>query len=139
VALDDEFTPSPAETDAILSARYAVGRNLLVRFASDEIDQSSGLARLLQARFTDEQTGIGGRLDFKRLEGNHATPNAPRLPTAAELEATLASLGGPAAAAGLADAVGAVRDVAAKADDERAAASEAVADFCRREAGRAGV
>ena len=132
--LDDEFTPGPAETDRVVSGRYAVGRNLLVRFSEDTIDQSSGLARLLKARFTDDVTGIGGRLDFKSLGGTHVTPNAPRLPSEAEIDRLLASVGGGGA---LADAVAGIRDVAFKASREREVASEVVADFVRRETRKA--
>ena len=131
--LDAEFTPDPAETDRVVSARYAVGRNLLVRFADDTIDQSSPLARLLKARFTDDVTGIGGRLDFKALDGTHVTPNAPRLPSEAEIDRMLASVG----AAALGDAVASIRDVAFKAARERDAASDAVAEFVRRETRKA--
>ena len=45
-----EFTPGPAEMDHLVSSSYAVGRNLLVRFVNDEIDQSSALAKRLQVR-----------------------------------------------------------------------------------------
>ena len=138
--LDDEFTPGPQETDSIISSRYSVGRNLLVRFGNDDIDQSSGLARLLQKRFTDDVTGIGGRLDFKKLDGTHVTPNAPRLPSEAELERMLNSVGmgmGGDIASGLSEAVAGMREVAGKASDEREAASETVAEFVRREARKA--
>lgn len=46
-----EFTPGPAEMDHLVSSSYAVGRNLVVRFVNDEIDQSSALAKRLQVRF----------------------------------------------------------------------------------------
>ena len=46
-----EFTPGPVEMDHLISSSYAVGRNLLVRFVNDEIDQSSALAKRLQVRF----------------------------------------------------------------------------------------
>ena len=46
-----EFTPGPAEMDHLVSSSYAVGRNLLLRFVNDEIDQSSALAKRLQVRF----------------------------------------------------------------------------------------
>ena len=47
--------------------------------------RSSRFARLLQRRFTDDDgwtdefRAIGGRLDFKVLEGTHVTPNVPQL------------------------------------------------------------
>lgn len=132
--LDDEFTPGPAETDEAVRRRYGVGRNLLVRFADDGIDQSSGLARLLQSRFTDEVTGIGGRLDFRKLEGTHVTPNAPRLPSDAEIRRILSAAGMPL---DLADAVGGIREVASKAARERETASKTVADFVQSETQKA--
>ena len=45
-------------------------------------DQSMALAQLLKSRFTDPETGRGGRLEFRRLEGSHITPNTPALYTA---------------------------------------------------------
>eukprot|EP00966_Prymnesium_polylepis_P089253 2066509-Prymnesium_polylepis.1 len=53
-----DFSPSPEETDALVSRQYAVGRNLLLRFIDDSLDQSMGLAQLLKVRFTDAETGI---------------------------------------------------------------------------------
>ena len=107
---------------------YAVSRNLLVRFAADDIDQSSALAGLLKARFTDSETGIGGRLEFKKLDGNHVTPNTP---------VSLALLDtldwGLLEQMGLADGAGGLVDAAAEA----ARASEVVGEFARREARRA--
>ena len=124
----DEFSPSPEETSALVSASYAIGRNLLVRFADDPIDQSSALARLLHARFTDAETGLGGRLDFKRLDGTHVTPNAP------DWSAYLRGLDrGVVESVGAADAADALERAAA----ERAAASATVADFIQRELRRA--
>ena len=76
---DAEFSPSPAETDAAVRSRYTVGRNFLVRFADDEIDQSAPLGALLRSRFTDEVTGIGGRVELRTLAGTHVTPNTPQL------------------------------------------------------------
>ena len=91
-------------------------------------DQSSALARLLQARFTDAETGLGGRLDFKRLDGTHVTPNAP------DWSAYLRGLDrGVVESVGAADAADALERAAA----ERAAASATVADFIQRELRRA--
>ena len=125
---DDEFTPSPEETARIVSSRNAVGRNLLLRFSDDSIDQSPGLARLLKARFTDDVTGIGGRLDFKTLDGSHVTPNTPRV------RSYLGTLD-----VGLAEQLG-VADAArslTRAEEEREATSEALGEFARREIARA--
>ena len=56
-----------------------------------------------------------------------------RLPSEADLDGVLASLG----ATGLADAMAGVREAAATAANERAVLSGAVAEFCRRESRRA--
>lgn len=131
----DEFTPSPEETAGLVSARYAVGRNLLVRFSDDSIDESSSLARLLQARFTDANTGIGGRLDFKKLDGTHVTPNAPNVKSylGALDPALLASLAPGLAGPAASEAVKALQ----RASEQRAIASAAVAEFAQREFDRA--
>jgi hypothetical protein len=126
-SLPDEFSPSPEETSRLVSTSYRVGRNLLVRFGDDPLDESSGLARLLKARFTDDVTGIGGRLDFKRLEGTHVTPNTPDVaPYLDGLDWSLAEQLGAAEAARALE----------RASLERDEASEAVAAFAWREVKR---
>jgi hypothetical protein len=67
-----EFTPSPVETNQIIRDRYAVRRNLLVKFANDTIDQSLPLAELLEQRFPN-------LISTRRLAGNHLTPLGPDL------------------------------------------------------------
>jgi len=76
-ASEFEFSPSPAETEARVADSYNVRRNLLIRFADDQIDQSPAIGHILRKRFTDAQTGIGGRVDLKTLPGTHITPNLP--------------------------------------------------------------
>ncbi len=127
-----EFTPGPAATDALVLSSYKVGRNLLVRLIDDEIDQSTALARLLQTRFTDSATGIGGRLDFRRLEGTHVTPNVPSV--AAYLDGFDWEV---AARLGVADAAQSLHETACRAEDERLAVARCVADFVEREVARA--
>lgn len=68
-----EFSPSPAETEAIVAESYGVRRNLLVKFQQDDIDQSRDLSRILQARFP-------GMLALRELPGNHLTPLGQDLP-----------------------------------------------------------
>ena len=116
--------------------RYAVGRNLVVRFVDDGIDQSAPLAGWLKERFVDETTGIGGRLDFRRLPGTHVTPN---MPTMRGLDWELVEL---ANGLGLGGGIGG--DVAAQAKAiadqssfEQAAACAAVAQFALQEARKA--
>lgn len=105
VTLADDFTPGAAETLRLVQAGYSVPSNLVVRFSADTICESEALARELRARFTDPDTGIGGRLAYKRLRGTHVTPNTPDLragaasadagPVAAEaFEAATAELDG---------------------------------------------
>ena len=125
---DDEFTPSPEDTAELVLTKYAVGRNLLVRFVDDTIDQSQSLAQLFKRRFTDDVTGIGGRIDFKRTDGTHVTPNTPRV------SAYLDNIDiGMAEQLGVADAARSL----ASTEFEREAASELIADFARRELKRA--
>lgn len=65
-----EFTPSPRETNQIISQKYQVRRNLLVKFSNDTIDQTAGLTELLQSRFP-------GMVVAQMLTGNHLTPLGP--------------------------------------------------------------
>ena len=62
-----EFTPSPEETNRLIKENYQIRRNLLVKFADDELDQSMLLANLLQPRFP-------GMIALQRMAGNHQTP-----------------------------------------------------------------
>lgn len=43
-----EFTPPPAETQSMIRNFYPVRRNLLLRFQDDSIDDTLGLAMVLQ-------------------------------------------------------------------------------------------
>ncbi|PZV14566.1 MAG: hypothetical protein DCF22_08705 [Leptolyngbya sp.] len=65
-----EFTPSPVETNQIISQGYQVPRNLLVKFSNDTIDQTRGLTEILQLRFPEMVT-------VQKLTGNHLTPLGP--------------------------------------------------------------
>ncbi len=67
--LDLEFTPSPSETLRLVDRYYAVERNLLIKFRSDNIDQTRAIATLLERRFPQGTT-------LQRLNGNHLTPTA---------------------------------------------------------------
>ncbi len=66
-ALNLEFSPSPAETDALISQDYEIRRNLLIKFNNDEIDQTISLNTLLQKRYSN-------MVSFLTLPGNHLTP-----------------------------------------------------------------
>lgn len=99
VSLADDFTPSPEETLELVQSSYSVDSNLVVRFSADTICESERLARELRARFTAPDTGIGGRLVYKRLRGTHVTPNTP------DLRAGVSADSGPVAAEALDAAV----------------------------------
>ncbi len=69
VKLDAEFTPSPEETLHLVERYYGVERNLLVKFRSDNLDQTKAIATVLEQRFPQ-----GTRI--QRCGGNHLTPTA---------------------------------------------------------------
>jgi hypothetical protein len=62
-----EFSPSPAATLEQVQHAYGQPRNLLVRFASDRIDQSARLLAALTARSADAS-------ELQELPGDHLTP-----------------------------------------------------------------
>jgi hypothetical protein len=62
-----EFTPSPDETNQIIEERYQVRRNLLIKFTSDDIDQTRSLSQVMIPRFPDMTT-------VQIIKGNHLTP-----------------------------------------------------------------
>jgi len=62
-----EFSPSPAATLAQVQQAYRQRRNLLVRFASDGIDQSARLLDVLRARSDDAS-------ELLDLPGDHLSP-----------------------------------------------------------------
>ena len=62
-----EFTPSPQQTNRIVQEHYQIRRNLLVKFADDNLDQSIILAKILQPRFP-------GMVALQTMAGNHQTP-----------------------------------------------------------------
>lgn len=66
-AFDIEFTPSPLETNELISKRYQVRRNLLIKFTNDDIDQTVSLTQVLQQRFPD-------MVAVQTLPGTHLTP-----------------------------------------------------------------
>jgi hypothetical protein len=69
-AFSVEFTPSPVETTHLIAQKYQVRRNLLVQFANDTIDQTTGLSDVLQSRFP-------GMIATHTLAGTHLTPLGP--------------------------------------------------------------
>jgi hypothetical protein len=67
LALDVEFIPSPRQTNELIAKNYTVRRNLLIKFAKDEIDQTASLSPVLLQRFPD-------MVAMQTLPGNHLTP-----------------------------------------------------------------
>lgn len=65
--LNLEFTPSPEETQQIITESYQVQRNLLIRFNKDDIDQTISLNPILESRFPR-------MVAMLNLPGNHLTP-----------------------------------------------------------------
>jgi len=148
-----EFSPSPAETDALLAKAYAVPRNLVVRMATDDLDQSFGLATLLKARYEEvwskpnpnpaaggggggSSISGGGRLEYRTLAGTHVTPNLPSLRglswDAADMAVGL--LGGPAGAVAGRFATGQARDISETLAFEQEALCAVVAAWALGEA-----
>ncbi|MBX2863463.1 MAG: DUF1350 family protein [Leptolyngbyaceae cyanobacterium MAG.088] len=64
-----EFTPSPAETLALIEAQYETPYNLLVKFRNDTIDQTRPLSDVLVHRFP-KTTSV------RIIKGTHTTPIA---------------------------------------------------------------
>ncbi|MGB3533492.1 MAG: DUF1350 family protein [Microcoleaceae cyanobacterium] len=67
-----EFSPSPTQTNRLISERYQIRRNLLIQFSKDAIDQTLPLNKILQTRFPEMVTLV-------RLNGDHQTPLAQDL------------------------------------------------------------
>jgi hypothetical protein len=65
--VDAEFSPTPARTLRLIDEQYRVAHNLLVRFRTDDLDQSRELAQLLGDRFPRTT-------ELLRLPGTHLTP-----------------------------------------------------------------
>ena len=62
-----EFCPSPQETLRLVAGTYLQPRNLLVRFHSDNLDQTPKLLEALRSR-------SGDRTELLELPGDHLTP-----------------------------------------------------------------
>lgn len=62
-----EFTPSPLETDRLITKNYCIRRNLLLKFDQDNLDQTVMLNSILQQRFPQMVT-------MRTLAGTHLTP-----------------------------------------------------------------
>ena len=75
---DGEFTPSPSDTEALISDQYNVSSNLIVQFSDDALDQSPRVAALLSERFGPfggSQSESRAERQFVKLAGTHLTPN----------------------------------------------------------------
>ncbi|MGD1851858.1 MAG: DUF1350 family protein [Cyanophyceae cyanobacterium] len=62
-----EFDPTPDETFQLIEEKYHIRRNLIVKFKTDEIDQSRELYSIFFERF-------GNLSSIQLLAGNHLTP-----------------------------------------------------------------
>ena len=62
-----EFSPSPQETMRLISKRYLIKNNLIIKFENDKLDQSNLLLECLRKRSDDESNHI-------ELPGDHLTP-----------------------------------------------------------------
>ena len=62
-----EFDPSPDETFQLIEEKYHIRRNLIVKFKTDELDQSRELYSIFSQRF-------GNLSSIQLLAGNHLTP-----------------------------------------------------------------
>ncbi|CAM6113001.1 unnamed protein product [Calypogeia fissa] len=73
----DNFTPTPEETSKLVKSYYGVGRNLLVKFRDDTIDETPDLARMLSF-----DSAVSGYLDMsvRTLPGDHTRPLQQVLP-----------------------------------------------------------
>ena len=65
-----EFSPPPEEVRTLVKSGYAVGRNLLLRFVDDTIDETPVLASILQS----SAAGASLELTLKSLPGDHVRP-----------------------------------------------------------------
>jgi hypothetical protein len=65
--LNLEFSPSPEETIKLITHRYEIRRNLLIKFKNDDIDQTLTLNPILRDRFNN-------MIAFRTMSGNHLTP-----------------------------------------------------------------
>lgn len=82
-----EFIPAPEETRRLVRSYYAVPRNLLIRFRSDSIDETSELSSMLA-----NNSAVESYLDMtiKVMSGGHGRPLAQ---TVVEVPREVASLG----------------------------------------------
>ncbi|XVF35237.1 hypothetical protein REPUB_Repub18cG0128200 [Reevesia pubescens] len=65
-----EFRPTPSENRECCKNKYNIQHTLLVKFASDTIDETDLLEETLKPRVDS----IGGTLEKIQLSGNHITP-----------------------------------------------------------------
>lgn len=73
----DRFIPSPEDTSRLIKSYYGVGRNLLVRFKDDTIDETLDLAQTLGS-----ESAVSSYLDMsvRTLPGDHTRPLQQILP-----------------------------------------------------------
>jgi hypothetical protein len=62
-----EFSPGPQETLRLIERYYLQSQNLVIRFGTDQLDQSQDLIEALSKRSQD-------RSQFVQMKGDHLTP-----------------------------------------------------------------
>ncbi|KAA8499560.1 hypothetical protein FVE85_7145 [Porphyridium purpureum] len=73
-----EFKPDPVAVEQAITTRYSQIDTLIIKFGSDQIDQSERLQSMLQSRFPDGGAQAA-RILFRLLPGTHLTPCTPPL------------------------------------------------------------
>jgi hypothetical protein len=70
-----EFSPHPSVTQSMAKSYYGTPRNLLLRFTSDNIDETEQLAALLQqSSVASSSTSTGLEMTVRNLPGDHVRP-----------------------------------------------------------------
>lgn len=77
-----EFSPSPADTKEACRRMYRARHTLVLKFASDSIDESDDIVKVLREANTImrmKRPLVEMKVDFKELSGSHITPLTPDL------------------------------------------------------------
>ncbi|KAJ7556748.1 hypothetical protein O6H91_05G096600 [Diphasiastrum complanatum] len=87
----DSFTPSVGEASQLIKSYYFVGRNLLIRFKDDVIDETPELAQMLSS-----YSAVSSHLDMsvRTLPGDHTRPLQQVFPQVPSVMADAVSRGG---------------------------------------------
>lgn len=77
-----EFSPSPADTKEACRRMYRARNTLVLKFATDSIDESEDIVKVLREANTImrmKRPMVEMQVDFKVLSGSHITPLTPDL------------------------------------------------------------